>query len=67
MLTKAKTAVAGPWFWAPHPHLLAKDAGLRMIDIEKLCRADIDALRAVFTRAMSVLSGEPEYKCSLWT
>jgi hypothetical protein len=28
---------------------LAKDGGLPSIDIEKLCRADIDALRDVFT------------------
>jgi hypothetical protein len=28
---------------------VAKDAGPPTIDIEKLCRADIDALRAVFT------------------
>jgi hypothetical protein len=44
MLSKAKTAIAAAIVLSA-----AKDAGPTMIDIEKLCRADIDALRAVFT------------------
>jgi hypothetical protein len=49
MLTKAKAAIAAAVVLSAASASVAKDAGPPMIDIEKLCRADIDALRAVFT------------------
>jgi hypothetical protein len=49
MLTKTKTAIAAAIVLSAASASVAKDAGPPMIDIEKLCRADIDALRAVFT------------------
>jgi hypothetical protein len=49
MLSKAKTAIAAAIVLSAASASVAKDVGAPMIDIEKLCRADIDALRAVFT------------------
>jgi|SRR5580700_1193935 hypothetical protein len=49
MLTKAITAIAAAIVLSAASASVAKDAGPPIIDIEKLCRADIDALRAVFT------------------
>ena len=49
MSTKAKAAMAAAFVLSAASASVAKDAGPPRIDIEKLCRADIDALRAVFT------------------
>jgi hypothetical protein len=49
MLSKAKTAIAAAIVLSAASASMAKDAAPPMIDIEKLCRADIDALRTVFT------------------
>jgi hypothetical protein len=49
MLTKAKIAAAAAIVLSAASASVAKDAGPPAIDIEKLCRADIEALRAVFT------------------
>jgi hypothetical protein len=49
MLTKAKAAIAVAIVLSAASASVAKDSGPPMIDIERLCRADIDALRTVFT------------------
>jgi hypothetical protein len=48
-LTKAKTAVAVAMVLSAASISLARDSGPPTIDIEKLCRGDVDATREVFT------------------
>ena len=49
MLSETRIALVAAVILGAAGAAVAKDAGPPMIDIEKLCRADIDALRAVFT------------------
>jgi hypothetical protein len=48
-LTKAKTAVAVAMVLSAASMSLARDSGPPTIDIEKLCRMNMDAVREVFT------------------
>jgi hypothetical protein len=48
-LTKAKTVVAVAMVLSAASISLARDSGPPTIDIEKLCRGDMDAMREVFT------------------
>jgi hypothetical protein len=48
MLTKAKIAVAAAIVASAGSMSLAKDGGLPAIDVQRLCRADMDALRTAF-------------------
>jgi hypothetical protein len=47
-LTKAKAAVAGAMVLGAASISLARDSGPPTIDIEKLCRGNLDAMREVF-------------------